>query len=312
MLHDCKQIEKFIDMVLSSDEAFTIDDGTSAPNWYIQARIGKSKFVYETKSYNGENDARIPGFNAEFVAMVTDDKVYMSTPVFYAMDNTERPEKLIDIEEKAVAYQEEGEQMVDEFYKTLKPADLKESDTWRLKDLCKLARSCLLGMDTPETIIRKHRPEFFVSVGQAYALESWRMDLKELVDAFCTAKKDDLAFEKTRENHLREKMAEPDLVDPWEVEIAKLLKGMDAKSIAVEFAKNGNIAMAKMEPEKLLTNLLERDYLNEWDFCVGKQGKQLLRTLVGVKSGEDGRLYCSDITRIVYRGKIAFERKGNT
>ena len=110
-----------------------------------------------------------------------------------------------------------------------------------------------------------------------------------------------MAFERAREIQLREKMAEPDLVDPWEVEIAKLLKGMDAKSIAVEFAKNGNIAVAKMEPEKLLTNLLERDYLNEWDFCVGKQGKQLLRTLVGVKSGEDGRLYCSDITRIVYR-----------
>lgn len=312
MLHDCKQIEKFIDMVLSSDEAFTIDDGTSAPNWYIQARIGKSKFVYETKSYNGENDARIPGFNAEFVAMVTDGKVYMSTPVSYSICNIEMPDKIVNIKEKAVAYQEEGEQMVDEFYRTLKPADLKESDAWRLKDIWKLARSCLLGMDTPEAIIRKRRPEFLVSVGQAYALESWRMDLKELVDAFCMAKKDDLAFEKTRENHLREKMSEPDLVESWEVEIAKALNEKDAKSVAVEFAKNGSVAMAKMDPEKLLTNLLERDYLNEWDFCVGKQGKQLLRTLVGVKSGEDGRLYCSDIARIVYRGKIVFERKGNT
>ena len=168
-----------------------------------------------------------------------------------------------------------------------------------------------MGLNTPETIIRERRPKFTVSVSQAYALESWRMDLKDIVDAHCKKKESDLAFEKTREFHLREKMAEPDLVEPWEVEIAKLLKGMEAKSIAVEFSKNGHVAISKMEPEKLLTNLLERDHLNEWDFCVGKQGKQLLRTLVGVKSGEAGRLYCSDITRIVYRGKIVFERKEN-
>ena len=312
MLHSKERITEFIDKVLSTDEAFTITDGASSPDWYIQTRIGKSKFIYETKSYHGEDDARIPGFNAEFVAMVTDGKVYMGTPVSYFMSGCERPKNLVFIEEKAVAYQEEGEQMVDEFYKTLKPATIKESDSWRLKDIWKLARSCLMGLNTPEAIIRERLPELLVSVSQAYALEAWRMDLKDIVDTHCKKKEADLAFERAREIQLREKMAEPDLVDPWEVEIAKLLKGMDAKSIAVEFAKNGNIAVAKMEPEKLLTNLLERDYLNEWDFCVGKQGKRLLRTLVGVKSGEDGRLYCSDITRIVYRGKIVFERKGTT
>lgn len=311
MLYGKEKIEEFIDKVLSTDEPFTIADGGSSPDWYIQTRVSKSKFVYETKSYNGEGDARIPGFSAEFVAMVTDGKVYISMPVSYFLSDDEWPKNLVCIEEKAVAYQEEGEQMVDEFYETLKPADIKASDTWRLNDIWKLARSCLMGLNTPETIIRERRPKFTVSVSQAYALESWRMDLKDIVDAHCKKKESDLAFEKTREFHLREKMAEPDLVEPWEVEIAKLLKGMEAKSIAVEFSKNGHVAVSKMEPEKLLTNLLERDHLNEWDFCVGKQGKQLLRTLVGVKSGEAGRLYCSDITRIVYRGKIVFERKEN-
>ena len=77
MLHSKERITEFIDKVLSTDEAFTITDGASSPDWYIQTRIGKSKFIYETKSYHGEDDARIPGFNAEFVAMVTDGKVYM-------------------------------------------------------------------------------------------------------------------------------------------------------------------------------------------------------------------------------------------
>lgn len=145
MLHSKERITEFIDKVLSTDEAFTITDGASSPDWYIQTRIGKSKFIYETKSYHGEDDARIPGFNAEFVAMVTDGKVYMGTPVSYFMSGCERPKNLVFIEEKAVAYQEEGEQMVDEFYKTLKPATIKESDSWRLKDIWKLARSCLMG-----------------------------------------------------------------------------------------------------------------------------------------------------------------------
>ena len=81
MLYGKEKIEEFIDKVLSTDEAFTIADGGSSPDWYIQTRVSKSKFVYETKSYNGEGDARIPGFSAEFVAMVTDGKVYISMPV---------------------------------------------------------------------------------------------------------------------------------------------------------------------------------------------------------------------------------------
>lgn len=183
MLYGKEKIEEFIDKVLSTDEAFTIADGGSSPDWYIQTRVSKSKFVYETKSYNGEGDARIPGFSAEFVAMVTDGKVYISMPVSYFLSDDEWPKNLVCIEEKAVAYQEEGEQMVDEFYETLKPADIKASDTWRLNDIWKLARSCLMGLNTPETIIRERRPKFTVSVSQAYALESWRMDLKDIVDA---------------------------------------------------------------------------------------------------------------------------------
>ena len=172
MLYGKEKIEEFIDKVLSTDEAFTIADGGSSPDWYIQTRVSKSKFVYETKSYNGEGDARIPGFSAEFVAMVTDGKVYISMPVSYFLSDDEWPKNLVCIEEKAVAYQEEGEQMVDEFYETLKPADIKASDTWRLNDIWKLARSCLMGLNTPETIIRERRPKFTVSVSQAYALES--------------------------------------------------------------------------------------------------------------------------------------------
>ena len=94
MLHSKERITEFIDTVLSTDEAFTITDGASSPDWYIQTRIGKSKFIYETKSYHGEDDARIPGFNAEFVAMVTDGKVYMGTPVSYFMSGCERPKIL--------------------------------------------------------------------------------------------------------------------------------------------------------------------------------------------------------------------------
>ena len=48
MLYGKEKIEEFIDKVLSTDEAFTIADGGSSPDWYIQTRVSKSKFVYET------------------------------------------------------------------------------------------------------------------------------------------------------------------------------------------------------------------------------------------------------------------------
>lgn len=132
--------------------------------------------------------------------MVTDGKVYMGTPVSYFMSGCERPKNLVFIEEKAVAYQEEGEQMVDEFYKTLKPATIKESDSWRLKDIWKLARSCLMGLNTPEAIIRERLPELLVSVSQAYALEAWRMDLKDIVDTHCKKKEADPGFRESPGN----------------------------------------------------------------------------------------------------------------
>lgn len=306
MLFSPEKIKEFMDKVLSTDDSFTITDGTLSPDWFIQSQLGKSKVIYKTKNYHSEVP-NMPGPEAEFVAMVTDGKVYMSYPICYIM--SELPNGLVPIEQKAAEYQEEGEEMVDEFYKALKPAVIEAKDNWKLNGLQSLARACALGIKTPEDIALDLRPKFQISVGQAYALEAWRMELKEIVDTHCSSYAEDMAFIKARDILLRERMADPDIADPWEKEIAKSLNGRDAKSVSVEFTKNGAVAVAKMAPEELLKNLLDRKPLNEWDFCVSKKGKQLLDTLVGKKSGPDGRLYCSDITRIIFRGKVVFERK---
>lgn len=308
MLFSPEKIKEFIDKVLSTDQAFTIADGTSSPDWFIQSWIGKSKIIYETKDYRSEG-SEMPGFEAEFVAMVTDGKVYMSQPTRYIMSDDKLPKELVIIEQKAAEYQEEGEQMVDEFYKSLKPSIIEAKDNYKLIDLWKIARSCVLGMNSPEEFARACRPNFYISVGQAYALEAWRLELKDLVDAHCADQAEKMAFIKGRDILLRKQMADPDIVDPWEKEIVKSLNGLDAKSVAVEFTKNGIRAVAKMSPETLLKNLLKRTPLNEWDFCVYKQGKQLLDTLVGKRPESDGRLYCSDINTIVFRGKVIYKKE---
>ena len=88
---------------------------------------------------------------------------------------------------------------------------------------------------------------------------------------------------------------------------------VDAKTITVEFSLNGKSDSEKINPDKLIRKLIEKDYFSGYDFEVSKRGDALIEKLGAAtwRSDKDGKevLTCKNITKITYGKKILYEKE---
>lgn len=98
------------------------------------------------------------------------------------------------------------------------------------------------------------------------------------------------------------------LVQPWEIEMAKTLRSLEAQMVVVEFTKNGKSAREKFDRVRLLDDLIARKSISYFNFPTRSAGNKLLGAL-GYTSCTTGKLSCADISAILFRGKVIFERE---
>lgn len=97
------------------------------------------------------------------------------------------------------------------------------------------------------------------------------------------------------------------LVQPWEIEMAKTLRALEAQMVVVEFTKNGKSAREKYDRVRLLDDLVARKSISYYNFPTQSAGNKLLAAL-GYTPCTTGKLSCADISAILFRGKVIFER----
>lgn len=98
------------------------------------------------------------------------------------------------------------------------------------------------------------------------------------------------------------------LVQPWEIEMAKALRALEAQMVVVEFTKNGKSARGKYDRVRLLDDLTARKSIAYYSFPTSTAGNKLLGAL-GYPPYAPGKLSCADISLIFFRGKPIYERE---
>ena len=107
-------------------------------------------------------------------------------------------------------------------------------------------------------------------------------------------------------------MNDPNTVKPFEMEIAKAIRSVDAKTLKVEFEMNGKTAIGKIEPYHLMRILINDDCFSGYNFCTTKEGDAIIDKLgasTWSRDGEDKVLTCRNITKITYGKKELYVRK---
>ena len=105
-------------------------------------------------------------------------------------------------------------------------------------------------------------------------------------------------------------MNDPNTVKPFEMEIAKALRSVDAKTLKVEFEMNGKTAIGKIEPYYLMRRLINDDYFLGHNFYTSKEGDAILSKLGATsRAFETNHLTCKHITRITYGKKELYIRR---
>jgi len=93
-------------------------------------------------------------------------------------------------------------------------------------------------------------------------------------------------------------------IDDWERDFAKALLGLDAKSVLVEFSRDGSSAAGKLKLNDIIREFLENGSFSDYNFATYDQGYKVVKKLCPNGSC----LTCKDISKITFRGKTIFER----
>ena len=176
----------------------------------------------------------------------------------------------------------------------------------RLDYLKQLARKILLeGEENPYT--KTLDPIFDES--DLCKILCGQMDMKEEALERLNAKRDVWVEKKGAASQLETYFQSPDLIAPWEQEMANALANTEAVQVVVEFTFNGITDSIKAEPDTIRHLLAEKDDFSYWNFSVAKEGEAFLKKLGVSNSASSTKLYCFHITRILYRGKPLYERQ---
>lgn len=303
-------IDEFVSKALSGESTFTLKDKDRT--YYVMSLpIGKGRILYHTDSYGGSTFPTDK--TAELAGIVVDQTIYMPNAFWlgvYDLDTTPHPKcikQYSDVKKEAYAKAEAGDKAglvadaFEEFYEALPTEAL--SDDQSISWARSVARGIVLeGNDqdvvkAPDDLFEGHELVEMICVGA---------NIKEETKKRLEDKKEYFTRKKAQAELVRLTLSAVGLVEPWELELARALRSVDAKQVALEFSCNGKTATEKFDRERLLRRLAEGSTLSYFEFPTSTGGERLMQELGLPKSG---KLSCSDITNVSFRGKTLYQKE---
>lgn len=311
-------IDKFVERVLTTTESFIVEVGEGNNKKYyffIQANVGQAKYIYCEYSYRDQNFYTKIDLKPELVAIISDGKIYIVDDFKLDIYDWRVPEEIVlpentykfnDVVKKENNYVETV--VFPDFYNTLKEEEI--TDKAMLASCEKTSRTLLLT-NYPKAKEISIEPMFT------------EQDIVNSLCGFVNLKTESIARLKEKENKwvdkksfskkVKELMENQTGVEHYELKIAEGIKSVDAKTVNVEFSLNGKSDSAKINPNKLITKLINKDYFSGYDFEVSKSGDALIEKLGAAtwRNNKDGKevLTCKHITKITYGKKTLFVKE---
>lgn len=297
-------LDKFVKKILKENEisSFGIVEGDRFYN-FIQTRIGKARYVYGACGLSNEYFYSNLDEQYKLVAIVSDGIVYVVDRYFfhiYYSDDTAVPETVKYLSDFC---KELNQYVIDsvfpKFYEEVSTDGISEKDIYT--DCKQVAREYRLSGGWIEGQI----------MGDLLESLAMLLTTQDAADILCGIRtKDELALKRLKEikdwgirkatvEKVKEYTKDPNLVEDWEVAMAKGIIPFGAKTIRVEFELNGKVASGKMEPLIVVRALELKNNFIDCDFISGSHGNAIMRSLgASISRGDKCSLTCKNITKI--------------
>lgn len=297
-------LEKFTETVLKdTEESFILrvkDRRAITTHSFMQRKVGKAKYVYHAYSWFREVLTDTTE-KYEFIAVVSEKTVILENEyvfgISHSCNNDCLPLNVRILNDSFNGFLEK--EIFNPFFDVLRIEGVKVNE----KELRELARKGILS----------GRVNFYLSLSKNNIFDS--DDYFKYLCGFLNIKKE--GFKRLKENKkfwkeekakqlkIRNLIKFGKVVENWELELAKAIRNIKAQTVLVTFNVGNKVVSAKIEPDKILSNLLDDEEYDWWDFVNRKEGEVLLSYLL---DESNLKLESKHILKITYRKKVLYER----
>ena len=303
-----KEVETFCK---SSEQCGTIEIGNKRIRM-VKDTIGEAVYIY-TSVFYGDEIANI-NHTFDLAAIYAKENLYFVNKYVFDLYNgfnaEQQYDNFITFNELAdTLYQKMVNDVFPAYYDKIQPTHIEEEleDEERIREVYR--RSVFEGVDynTP----RVGRNSTLTDIDVANYLAGFTTETELFIDVLGRSesyydyqKSLDCAISKYLETH--------NLIKDYEWEILTALNnlGKDVKTVTVEFEKDGKTAQGKITVIALKNILRLNDYFAYYSFATDATGKKIYEKLGIELFANNNRLYTSDITRILFRNKAIYTKKG--
>ena len=337
-------MEKFLRGAAANEGAFSFTVDSPRSNLckyqycFMQEKIGKGRLFYMQqrrlypKDFNG--NARLDPLGAYRLAFVIfeDSICYMMHAGEFEF-TIRHPSDDDKLPENVRFFQNELEKQVKYAIFHWLPAFLKEipsnppqeePEGSGMKEVMNAAREILFSGKT-EFDLCKQAYDFYEQVTEgrlpSYAIRTVLsdrdflesicgiVDLKETVFHNLTEEKTFWANNKGFAEAVNELIQSGKAAEVWELRLAEAIRSVNAKTLMVTFAFQGNTGVERMCSNTILSSLTDRRYLHASDFNAnGEQFIACLNPDAKTTHQLNNYLTCQNIKTITYKGKVIYEK----
>lgn len=292
----------FVEKVRKGEQSFSLE----AQNWVYQVMSFDSdgiRYFYFLRCYQGDISGAEP---AKEMAIKKGKTIYIlnGSPLeVFDCESTVLPENVLLVTRELNKINNEvAAEVYQEFMDGLPSKTITDKNTvaWA-KDQ---ARKLVLQKDADKSDTPKGdiTTKIFVEIIQK------GQDVKNVIREHFEQERDNYITIKAQNMLIAAAAKAYNLVQSWEGEMAKALRNLEAQMVVVEFTKNGKSAREKYDRVKLLEDLTACRAINYYDFPTSTAGNRLLGAL-GYTAHTCGKLSCADISTILFRGKVIYDRE---
>lgn len=301
-----KEVENFCK---SSEQCGIIEIGNKRIRM-IKDTIGESTHIY-TSVFYGDKLADI-NRKYDLSAIYAQNRLFIVNKYVFDLYNGFYAEEQYDnfITFRGYAdslYQKMVKEVFPSYYDKIQPTHIAEEleDVSRIREHYRRSFFDGIAYDTPKV----GRNSTLTDLDVANLLAGFTTE-NELLLSVLNRSKEYYDYQKSFNCAISKYLETHKLIEDYEIEIATALDNLgEVKTVTLEFEKDGKTAQGKIEVISLKNLLRLNDYFSYYSFASDTIGKKVFNSLGIELYDKDNRLYTSDITKILYRGKAVYTRK---
>lgn len=298
-------LSKFRTKILEGESILQPFSIRRPPDFYhfFTDKVGKAYFIYGIHTWNDKKVHADITNKVSPVAIVVKNNIIITDMLFfciYSSDEITLPPNMMFLSTVTNNFNVLIQKAVfNPFYDALPVTSLEDKD-YELR-----ARKALLMGKT-----FSHTPPTPFSLQDVVNSLCGFINLeKEAKRKFYNNKEDWIRI-KSEEAKISELLLNDKVADEWEKDMARALLNTDAVNVTVEFVYDEKSYETKMEPTRLLQNLVDKSYFSRYDFPTNNIADNISTKLgISFYTGDKNHLTCKHINKLTYRKKDLYVKE---